>query len=179
MLFMGEEWGATTPWQYFTDHQDPELAEAVREGRRREFTAHEWAGATGDWPDPQDPATRDRCVLDWTEPAREPHTALLAWHRTLLALRHELPPLTDPDPRHTAVRYDEAARWLLLRRGPLRVAVNLSRDTTADVPVGDDDGGGAGRGAGLQALAGWPGARLPGADGVLRLPPESAVVLGP
>ncbi|WP_432142739.1 malto-oligosyltrehalose trehalohydrolase [Streptomyces sp. bgisy084] len=175
MLFMGEEWGATTPWQYFTDHQDPELAEAVREGRRREFTAHEWAGDAGDWPDPQDPATRDRCVLDWTEPAREPHTALLAWHRTLLTLRHELPPLTDPDPRHTAVHYDEAARWLLLRRGPLRVAVNLAPDTTAAVPVGDDDGGGAG----LQALAGWPGARLPDADGVLRLPPESAVVLGP
>ncbi|MET7799530.1 malto-oligosyltrehalose trehalohydrolase [Streptomyces decoyicus] len=183
MLFMGEEWGATTPWQYFTDHTDPELAEAVRAGRRREFAAHEWAGHADDWPDPQDPATRDRCVLDWSEPAVEPHTALLAWHRTLLTLRQELPPLTDPDPRHTAVRYDEEARWLLLRRGPLRVAVHLARDTTAAIPVRGDgpegDGGGPGGGSALRALAGWPEARVPGADGVLRLPPEAAVVLGP
>ncbi|MFI1737658.1 malto-oligosyltrehalose trehalohydrolase [Streptomyces sioyaensis] len=175
MLFMGEEWGATTPWQYFTSHPDPELAEAVRAGRRREFAAHEWAGEAGDWPDPQDPATRDRCVLDWSQPARKPHSALLAWHRTLLALRHELPPLTDPDPRRTAVRFDEQARWLLLRRGPLQVAVNLARDATAAIPVDDAARGGTR----LQALAGWPAARLPGADGVLRLPPESAVVLGP
>lgn len=113
----------------------------------------------------------------------EPHTALLAWHRTLLTLRQELPPLTDPDPRHTDVRYDEEARWLLLRRGPLRVAVNLARGTTAAIPVGGDgpegDGGGPGGGAALRALAGWPEARVPGADGVLRLPPEAAVVLGP
>src|SRR5205807_1211489 len=43
MLFMGEEWAAGTPWQYFTDHSEPELAEAVRAGRRREFAAYGWA----------------------------------------------------------------------------------------------------------------------------------------
>jgi maltooligosyltrehalose trehalohydrolase len=43
MFFMGEEWGASTPWAYFTDHQEPELAEAVRQGRRREFAEHGWA----------------------------------------------------------------------------------------------------------------------------------------
>ena len=68
MLFMGEEWGAGTPWQFFTDHPDPELAEAVRTGRRREFAAHGWAEE--DIPDPQDPATRDRSCLDWSEPRR-------------------------------------------------------------------------------------------------------------
>ncbi|MFG2400334.1 malto-oligosyltrehalose trehalohydrolase [Streptomyces lydicus] len=172
MLFMGEEWGATTPWQYFTDHTDPELAEAVRAGRRREFAAHEWVGDAGEWPDPQDPATRDRCVLDWSEPALAPHDSLLAWHRTLLTLRRELPALTDPDPRHTEVTFDEDARWLLLRRGPVRVAVNFGRGATASVPVGLP-------GRDLEVLAGWPEARLPGADGVLRLPPESVVVLGP
>ncbi|MFF8898927.1 malto-oligosyltrehalose trehalohydrolase [Streptomyces lydicus] len=172
MLFMGEEWGATTPWQYFTDHTDPELAEAVRAGRRREFAAHDWAGDAGEWPDPQDPATRDRCVLDWSEPVLAPHDSLLAWHRTLLTLRRELPALTDPDPRHTEVTFDEDARWLLLRRGPVRVAVNFGRGATASVPVGLP-------GRDLEVLAGWPEARLPGADGVLRLPPESVVVLGP
>ncbi len=56
MLFMGEEWGASTPWQYFTDHPDPALADAVRQGRRDEFAAHGWARE--DVPDPQDPAHR-------------------------------------------------------------------------------------------------------------------------
>ncbi len=63
MLFMGEEWGATTPFLYFTDHQDPELAEAVRQGRRSEFSGHGWAEMYPDEavdgelevPDPQDP----------------------------------------------------------------------------------------------------------------------------
>ncbi|MFG2890848.1 malto-oligosyltrehalose trehalohydrolase [Streptomyces sp. NPDC048248] len=191
MLFMGEEWGARTPWQYFTDHTDPELAEAVRAGRRREFAAHDWgaqgSAATGpsdaDWPDPQDPATRERCVLDWSESEQAPHSALLAWHRTLLALRREQPALTDPDPDRTGVVHDERARWLLLRRGPLRVAVNLSSDTTAAIPVGDpeaaENGGTTSRKPTLRALAAWSEPAVPGGDGVLWLPPESAVVLGP
>ncbi|UGY94220.1 malto-oligosyltrehalose trehalohydrolase [Streptomyces gobiensis] len=122
MLFMGEEWGARTPWQYFTDHPDPELAEAVRAGRRREFAAHGWSAS--DIPDPQDPATRERSCLDWTEPEREPHTWLLDWHRRLIALRHAHVPL-DLRLSEVSVDYDEAARWLTLRHGPLLVAVNL------------------------------------------------------
>ncbi|MCB5906631.1 malto-oligosyltrehalose trehalohydrolase [Streptomyces pinistramenti] len=170
MLFMGEEWGARTPWQYFTDHTDPELAEAVRAGRRREFAAHGRGGhgASADGrPDPQDPATRERCVLDRTEATTAPHDALLSWHRTLIALRHELPALTDPDLTATHVTYDERARWLLLRRGPVLVAVNLSGETAA-VPLGTPD---------PRPLAGWPAPGHPGPDGVLRLPPESAVIL--
>ena len=54
MLFMGEEWGARTPWQFFSDHEG-ELGEAVRKGRRAEFASHGWAAE--DVPDPQDPAT--------------------------------------------------------------------------------------------------------------------------
>jgi maltooligosyltrehalose trehalohydrolase len=84
MLFMGEEWGATTPWQYFTDHDDPALAEAVRKGRRAEFAAFGW----DDVPDPQDPETFRRSVLDWDEARGD----LLEWHRALLALRRERPP---------------------------------------------------------------------------------------
>ncbi|MFJ9409647.1 malto-oligosyltrehalose trehalohydrolase [Streptomyces sp. NPDC101393] len=182
MLFMGEEWGARTPWQYFTDHTDPELAEAVRAGRRREFASHDWgdqgpfqgveesgAGIADDWPDPQDPATRDRCVLDRSALSAAPHAALWEWHRTLIALRHEQPALTDPDPAATHVAFDERARWLLLDRGPLRIAVNLAEDATAAIAVGP-----AGR-----VLAAWPDPQLPGDDGLLRLPPASVVVLGP
>ncbi|WP_369824535.1 DUF3459 domain-containing protein [Cellulosimicrobium sp. CUA-896] len=87
MLFMGEEWGATTPWQYFTDHDDPALAQAIREGRAAEFSGHGWDDDAPAVPDPQDPATRDASVLDWSEPHRPEHARLLDWYRTLIALR--------------------------------------------------------------------------------------------
>ncbi|KJS53233.1 malto-oligosyltrehalose trehalohydrolase [Streptomyces rubellomurinus subsp. indigoferus] len=133
MLFMGEEWGAATPWQYFTDHTDPGLAEAVRQGRRREFTDHGWAAEAV--PDPQEPATLLRSVLDWTEPHRAPHAELLDWYRQLLRLRRELPELGDPDLGAVRVEFDEAAGWLVVHRGPYRVAVNLGAGEAA-VPLG-------------------------------------------
>ncbi|MYT92411.1 malto-oligosyltrehalose trehalohydrolase [Streptomyces sp. SID8359] len=170
MLFMGEEWGARTPWQFFTDHTDPELAEAVRNGRRREFGAHGWAEE--EIPDPQDPATRDRSCLDWTEPERGPHARLLAWYRELIALRRALPDLHDPDLASVKVAYDEDARWFAYRRGDVRVAVNL-----ADRPVAIPLGLGRHRRSGGRVLAAWQPVEAPGADGVLRLPPESCVVL--
>ncbi|MGP3984811.1 malto-oligosyltrehalose trehalohydrolase [Streptomyces sp. KR80] len=165
MLFMGEEWGARTPWQFFTDHTDPELAEAVRRGRRREFAAHGWAET--DIPDPQDPATRDRSCLDWTEPEREPHARLLAWHRELIAVRRARPELTDADLSTVRVAYDTQQRWLTVRRGDVRVAVNLSV-TTAKVPIGTDQS---------EVLAAWKPCTPPTPDGLLHLPSESAAVL--
>lgn len=123
MLFMGEEWGASTPWCYFTDHRDPELGRAVSEGRRREFGRHGWSGEV---PDPQDPETCRRSVLDWSEPDRPYHRDLLEWHRALLALRRSRPELNDPRLTATDVEYgDGEARWLIMRRGGVRVAVNL------------------------------------------------------
>ncbi|WP_112467063.1 malto-oligosyltrehalose trehalohydrolase [Streptomyces triticisoli] len=165
MLFMGEEWAATTPWQFFTDHTDPELAEAVRQGRRREFAAHGWAAE--DVPDPQDPATRDRSCLDWSEPEREPHARVLAWYRRLIALRHEQPDLTDPDLADTKVAYDEDARWLAFRRGDVLVAVNLGKEPAA-IPLGSRP---------AEVLAAWEPVTAPGADGLLRVPGQSCAVL--
>lgn len=130
MLFMGEEWGARTPWQFFTDHHDPELAAAITRGRRREFAAHGWKAE--EVPDPQDPATRRRSCLDWTEPEHEPHAALLAWYRRLIALRHAEPELTDPD--LAAVRAVHGEHTLCLSRGRFRIAVNLSPEE-AVVPL--------------------------------------------
>ncbi|MEU3205990.1 malto-oligosyltrehalose trehalohydrolase [Streptomyces cyaneofuscatus] len=170
MLFMGEEWGARTPWQFFTDHTDPELAEAVRNGRRREFGAHGWAEEK--IPDPQDPATRDRSCLDWSEPEREPHARLLAWYRQLIALRRTLPDLHDPDLAAVKTAFDEDARWIAYRRGDLRIAVNLA-DKPAAIPLGS----GRHRRVGGRVVAAWEPVEAPGADGVLHLPPESCVVL--
>lgn len=165
MLFMGEEWGAATPWQFFTDHTDAELADAVRRGRRREFAEHGWDEA--DIPDPQDPATRNRSCLDWAEPLTDPHARVLAWHRELIALRRSRADLIDPDLAAVRVAYDEGARWFAVRRGDLRIAVNLGKEA-ADVPVG---------GRGARVLAAWEPVTAPGADGLLRLPAESCAVV--
>ena len=134
MLFMGEEWAASTPWQYFTDHIEAWLGQAVTEGRKKEFATHGW---TGDVPDPQDPATFLRSKLDWSELDREPHAGLLAWYRELIALRGRTPELTDPRLDRLVADYDEDARWIVLHRGDLRVAANLSTRPVT-IPVAGD-----------------------------------------
>ncbi len=132
MLFMGEEWGAGTPFQYFTDHTDPFFADAVTTGRRSEFASHGWS--VQDVPDPQDRKTFLRSKLDWSEPARQPYASTLAWYRELIALRKSRPELTDHRLDRVRVDYDDSARWLLVRRGAVRVAANLS-DQPARIPL--------------------------------------------
>jgi len=132
LLFMGEEWAASTPWQFFTDHPEPEVAETVREGRSQEFAQHGWNPQ--DVPDPQDPATVQRSRLDWSEPQREPHAEILAWYRSLTALRRERPELTDTRLDRVEVDYDSEARWLVVHRGTLRVACNLG-ESAHTVPI--------------------------------------------
>jgi malto-oligosyltrehalose trehalohydrolase len=133
MLFMGEEWAASTPWQYFTDHTDPALAAAVAEGRRAEFAAHGWGPA--DVPDPQDEATFRRSKLDWSELGKPAHQEILAWYRQLIALRRAWPELTDPRLERVWAECDERARWLVVTRGRLRIAVNLGSQP-AVLPLG-------------------------------------------
>ncbi len=123
MLFQGEEWGAGTPFQYFTDHRDPDLGQAVSNGRRREFAAFGWD--TADVPDPQDPATFERSKLDWAELGSGGHAGLLAWHRELIALRRRVPDLADPRPGQVIVDFDAGAGWMVIRRGTAVVACNL------------------------------------------------------
>jgi len=123
MLFMGEEWGASTPWQYFTAHEEPELAEAVRKGRRREFAGHGWDA--DDVPDPQDPATVLASTLEWSELDREPHSGMLDWHRRLITLRRSEPALSDPRLDAVGVDVDAGERCVVVRRRGLRVVCNL------------------------------------------------------
>lgn len=133
MLFMGEEWGASTPFQFFTSHPEPELAKATAEGRKAEFAEHGWS--TDDVPDPQDPETFERSKLDWDEAAREPHARLLDCYRSLLRLRRDRAELTDPWLANLSVDYDEALQWIVIHRGALRIACNLSAEPVT-VPVG-------------------------------------------
>ncbi|MFD4368781.1 malto-oligosyltrehalose trehalohydrolase [Rhodococcus sp. NPDC058521] len=133
MLFMGEEWGAGTPFQFFTSHPEPELASATATGRREEFAEHGWNHE--DVPDPQDPETFERSKLDWTELDSPDHSRLLECYRDLIALRRSRPELTDPWLEHLGIDYDEDAGWIVLQRGALRIACNLGAQAVT-VPIG-------------------------------------------
>jgi maltooligosyltrehalose trehalohydrolase len=132
MLFQGEEWGASTPFQYFTDHPDHGVAEAVREGRRRESADFGWK--SDHIPDPQAPETFLRSWLNWDELSRAPHAGLFEWHRQLIALRQHEPALLDDRLEAVQTRLDESARWLAVERGPITV-VCLVSEHAQRVPV--------------------------------------------
>lgn len=133
MLFMGEEWAAATPFAFFTSHPEPELADAVRTGRRSEFADHGWDSA--DVPDPQSPATFERSRLDWSEPDRPEHHRMLAFYRQLIALRRTEPDLRRGDFGSISTAFDDDAGWFAMFRGDWAVVCVLSADETV-VPVG-------------------------------------------
>jgi maltooligosyltrehalose trehalohydrolase len=122
MLFMGEEWAASTPWQFFTSHPEPELAAAVAGGRRREFASHGWSDV--DIPDPQDPVTFTQSKLDWAELDRPGHRETLEFYRRLIALRKAVPDLSDP--RLDRVRVRNGDRFIAMERGGCVVLANLA-----------------------------------------------------
>ncbi|MDO9377792.1 MAG: malto-oligosyltrehalose trehalohydrolase [Nocardioidaceae bacterium] len=175
MLFMGEEWGASTPWQYFTDHTDPEIAEAVRKGRRGEFASHGWD--EDDVPDPQSEQTVIDSRLDWDEVTGEPHAAVLAFYTELIALRRRSPDLGDPRLDRVVVQHDEQARTVVVHRGDAVVAVNLGQ-VSAELPVGAPEGREPDDRERVVVLA-WDADATQWDGAMLTLPPESAVVLAP
>src|SRR5688572_12723180 len=164
MLFQGEEWAASTPFQFFTSHPEPELGRAVADGRIAEFERMGWDPAVV--PDPQDPATYDRSNLDWSEPAGGRHAVVLDAYRRLALLRRTRPELTDPDLRTVSCTADEDRRLFTMRRGGLLVAVNVG-----DEPLSLDLGAGA-----HEVLFTTPSAAA--VDGsALRLPPHAGAVV--
>jgi maltooligosyltrehalose trehalohydrolase len=115
---MGEEWGATTPFLYFSDHDEPELAEAVSRGRAREFGGHGWAelyGADIEVPDPQSRSTFEASRLDWAEARADGERRMLDLYRALIRLRHDEPAIASGDRRATAVRVEDGA--VVMTRG--------------------------------------------------------------
>lgn len=169
MLFMGEEWGASTPWQFFTSHPEPELGRATAEGRIAEFAKMGWDPSQV--PDPQDPATFQRSHLDWREVDAPAHARLLSLYRRLTALRRARPELTDPDMTHTlaVVHEGDAApesRAFRIDRGAVSVLVNLTAsEIEFEVRPGDI------------VLLQTSLSRLQGHR--IAVAPESAVIVGP
>ena len=123
MLFQGEEWAASTPFQFFTAHEEPELGRATAEGRIGEFAKMGWDPSVV--PDPQDPATFERSKLDWAELSSQRGAQMLSVYRRLAALRRAEPALTDPSFLATACEADEEARSFSMVRGDLQVLVNF------------------------------------------------------
>jgi maltooligosyltrehalose trehalohydrolase len=171
MLFMGEEWGARTPWQFFTDHAEPELVEGIRRGRVAEFGGHGWDeiyGGPPEVPDPQDPGTVAASRLDWDEPRQEDRARILRWYRDLVALRRAEPELTSGDLTATHVEVAADERSLVLHRGSLRVVVVLG-EHPATVDLGEHGPGAP------QVLLTWAGCETDGPS--VTVPGRSVAVL--
>ena len=167
MIWEGEEWAATAPFLYFTDHGDPALGEAVRKGRRGEFAAFGWDPER--IPDPQARETFERSKLDWAERERAPHADMLEWYRELLRLRAEQPVLRDGQRERVQVAFQEDEGWITVARGPIAVCVSVASEEIR-VPVPSDA-------ASEMRLASKPGIRLDGGEVVL--PPDSVAVFAP
>lgn len=125
MLFMGQEWGASTPWQFFTSHPEPELGRATAEGRIAEFARMGWDPDAV--PDPQDPDTFTRSHLDWSERDEPRHRRLWELYRDLAALRASHPQISGPE-FAIDVDYDEQQGWLRYTLGAVTVVVNFSTE---------------------------------------------------
>ncbi|MHA7285358.1 malto-oligosyltrehalose trehalohydrolase [Arthrobacter sp. MDT3-44] len=164
MLFMGEEYGASTPWPFFTSHPEPELGKATAEGRLKEFERMGWKPE--DVPNPQDPATFASAKLDWAEVEQGHHAELLATYRELIRLRRSRPELRDADFGSISVDFDEEHRWIVLHRGSTAVVLNLG-DAPVTVPV---------RGADAEVLLSTVDGMGLLDDGV-QVPPHGSLVL--
>ncbi|MGH7685982.1 MAG: malto-oligosyltrehalose trehalohydrolase [Candidatus Dormibacteria bacterium] len=129
LVFMGEEWAASTPFLFFSDFGDAGLRHSVTQGRRREFAAFGWDPALV--PDPEDPQTFRRCRLLWDELDDPEHAATLRWYRELIALRRATPELCTADAARVHARCDAASGLVVYANAGLVVACNLGSERAA------------------------------------------------
>jgi len=162
MIFQGEEWAATAPFLYFTNHED-ELGKLVSEGRKKEFAAFGWDKA--EVPDPQARETFEGSKLNWEERGQGEHAEMLDWYRKLIALRRSATELTDGDLAAVRVRFSQDDHWVVMERGAWTVAFSLAEEPVA-VKV---------RGGSEMMLS--SSAEMALKDGELRLAPDSVAIL--
>lgn len=166
MLFMGEEWAASTKWQYFTDHQEEWLAQSIRDGRNAEFAAHGWTEVV---PDPQSKQTVVDSRLDWSERSEPSHARMLQWYQRLLRLRGTVPALRDTPLGESSVTVDGDTSLWFVRRGDVLVVANFSEEQR-EVDL-------SGESAGRHPLAVWDDATVD--EDTLRIGGHDVVILGP
>jgi maltooligosyltrehalose trehalohydrolase len=151
---MGQEWAATSPFLFFSDH-DGETGEAVTKGRRKEFehfAAFSAPGASEKIPDPQAYETFARSKLLWKESDLEPHARVLTLHRTMLRLRRDDPVLSAPcrwdqinafargDLLDVVRRKETSTRGLVINFGEDAAPIDMSPDLDVLYVWGGFDG---------------------------------------
>jgi len=122
MLFMGEEFAATSPFLYFADHEDEEMRKQVAEGRKRDFALF---GFEGDVPNPEEEATFERSKLSWDELRGGKHAEMLAWTKALIHLRRGNIVLNDGSMHELKVSTDSERKSLEMGRNGIRILANL------------------------------------------------------
>jgi len=122
MIFQGEEWGASSPFQYFADHE-PEIAKLVSAGRKKEFEGFGWK--PDEIPDPESIETFQRSKLKWEEIWERQHEEMIEWYRKLIALRKKTDCLNNGEAGNTRASYCEEQRWFRFERGSILVCCNL------------------------------------------------------
>ncbi len=123
MLFQGEEFAASTPFLYFANHEDPEMARLVAEGRKREFAAFGWDEAQ--LSNPEDYETFQRSQLNWADLNQAKHAEMLDWTKRLIHLRRNSISLNDGDRGHVKVSFSDEQHWLRMDRGQVNIFANL------------------------------------------------------
>ena len=135
MLFMGEEYAASTPFLYFADHEDEAMAKLVSEGRRREFA--DFGFDADEIPNPEDPTSFTKSKLDWSEVEQGIHAEMHAYVRSLVRIRRRSVCLNDGDRRHMKVTFSDEQRWFRMDRGQVTVIANLG-DEAVEATVSPD-----------------------------------------
>jgi maltooligosyltrehalose trehalohydrolase len=162
MLFQGEEFSASTPFLFFSNHH-ADLGQQISEGRRKEFEAFGWNPE--DIPDPQERESFCRSKLKWDEVTEGEHAAMLAWYQRLIQLRANTPGLTDGDMDRVETQYNEQAGWFVMRREKVQLACNLG-ESMQPIPL---------RAAASEIICSEEGWQVD--KDVIRLPAEAAAVV--
>ncbi len=133
MLYSGDEWASVSPFQYFTHHDEPELAEAVRVGRRNQFAAFGWKPE--EVPDPQAQETFEHSRLNWGELEKPEHRAVHGYVRALIDLRAKWADLRDGHLEQVQCTFDKEKAWLVVERNSAMVVANLGPAQKIPLPT--------------------------------------------
>ncbi|TVR14644.1 MAG: DUF3459 domain-containing protein, partial [Phormidium sp. GEM2.Bin31] len=120
LLFMGEEYGEDSPFLYFIDHQDPDLVEAVRQGRKREFEAFH---ASGTPPDAASLETVNTSTLNWQKRDSGHHQVLLNFYHHLIERRNNNPAIRLGDRQQIQTQYNNESRWFSVHQSQANQAI--------------------------------------------------------
>ncbi len=164
MLFQGEEFAASTPFLYFADHEDPEMAKLVAEGRKKEFAAFGWDESQ--IPNPEAMSTFTNSRLKWEEVDEGKHKDIFEWTARLIHIRRNSISLNDGDRGHVQVSFSEKDRWLRMDRNLVTIVANLGQGPS-QFKVGSE----------YEMLLASSAEFTPLEDGMLTVPPDGFVIV--